>query len=102
MPKKIFIDLSSTVEAQFKKFVARYHLCHLKFHHFFKADGGRSAFSALPEIQGLGHDGYVKSPDAALRFIPRHCGVRNSTPHSSGFARLACGLFTKPSHFHDF
>jgi len=41
-------------------------------------------------------DGYVKSPDAALRFIlPRlspgqaYCGVRNSTPHPSGFARLA-------------
>jgi len=48
-------------------------------------------------------DGFVKRPDAALRFIlPRlspgqACGVRNSTPHSSGFARLACGLFTKPS-----
>jgi hypothetical protein len=47
-------------------------------------------------------DGFVKSPDAALRFIPRHCGVRHSTPHSSEFARLACGLFTKPSHFFDF
>jgi hypothetical protein len=44
-------------------------------------------------------DGFVKSPDAALRFIPRRCGVRLSTPHSAGFARLACGLFTKPSHF---
>ena len=44
-------------------------------------------------------DGFVKSPDAALRFIPRRCGVRQSTPHSSEFARLACGLFTKPSHF---
>ena len=42
------------------------------------------------------NNGYVKSPDAALRFILRHCGVRKSTPHSSGFARLACGLFTKP------
>jgi hypothetical protein len=47
-------------------------------------------------------DGIVKSPDAALRFIFRHCGVRRSTPHSSGFARLACGHFTKPSHFFDF
>jgi hypothetical protein len=34
------------------------------------------------------HDGFVKSPDAVyhlqvtLRFIPRHCGVRQSTPHS--------------------
>jgi hypothetical protein len=38
-------------------------------------------------------DGFVKSPDAALRCILRHCGVRKSTPHSSGFARLACGAF---------
>src|SRR4030042_1275858 len=42
-------------------------------------------------------DVFVKSSDAALRFALRHCGVRQSTPHSSGFARLACGLFTKPS-----
>jgi hypothetical protein len=28
-------------------------------------------------------DGFVKSPDASLRFIPRHCGVQLSTPHSS-------------------
>jgi hypothetical protein len=47
-------------------------------------------------------DGYVKSPDAALRIILRHCGVRNRTPHSSGLARLACGLFTKPSLFNNF
>jgi hypothetical protein len=38
-------------------------------------------------------DGFVKSPDAALRFILRHCGVRKSTPHDSGLARLACGSF---------
>jgi hypothetical protein len=43
------------------------------------------------------HDGFVKSPDAALRCILRRCGVPKSTPHSSGFARLACELFTKPS-----
>ena len=42
-------------------------------------------------------DGTVKSPDAALRGIPRHCDVPLSTPHSSGFARLACELFTAPS-----
>jgi len=42
-------------------------------------------------------DGFVKNPYAALRCIPRHCGVHNSTPHSLGFARLAYGLFTKPS-----
>jgi hypothetical protein len=45
-------------------------------------------------------DGFVKSPDAALRFILCHCGVRQSTPHSLGFVRLACELFTKPSQFH--
>jgi hypothetical protein len=45
------------------------------------------------------NDGLVKSPDAALRFIPRHCGVLLCTPHSSGLARLACELFTKPSKF---
>jgi len=48
------------------------------------------------------NDGFVKRPDAALRFTLRRCSVRNSTPHSSGFARLACGLFTKPSCFRDF
>ncbi|MEW6334855.1 MAG: hypothetical protein AB1558_11350 [Thermodesulfobacteriota bacterium] len=45
-------------------------------------------------------DGFAKHPDAALRFTLRHCGVRNSTPYSSGFARLACERFAKPSHFH--
>jgi hypothetical protein len=62
-------------------------------------------------------DGPVKSPDAALRCIFRHCGVLLCTPHSSRFlrilgecsvptlragtrfARLACELFTKPSQF---
>jgi hypothetical protein len=38
-------------------------------------------------------DDIVKSPYAALRCILRHCGVRPSTPHSSGFARLAFGAF---------
>ncbi len=42
-------------------------------------------------------DGFVKSPEAALRRILRRCGVPKSTPHSSGFARLACELFTKSS-----
>ena len=35
------------------------------------------------------HDGFVKSPHAALRRILRHCSVPQSTLHSSGFARLA-------------
>ncbi len=47
-------------------------------------------------------DDFVKSPDAALRFTLRRCSVRQSTPHSSGFARLACGLFTKPSYIQGF
>jgi hypothetical protein len=37
--------------------------------------------------------GFEKSPYAALRFLLRHCGVRNSTPHSSRVARLASGAF---------
>ncbi|MGO9015404.1 MAG: hypothetical protein ACLQF0_10530 [Dissulfurispiraceae bacterium] len=43
--------------------------------------------------------GFVKSPYAALRFILRRCGVRTSTPHSSGFARLASGAFYKTAFF---
>ncbi len=39
--------------------------------------------------------GFVKSPYAALCFIPHHCGVRKGTPHSSVFARLASGAFYK-------
>jgi len=38
-------------------------------------------------------DGSVKRPVSALRFIPRHCGVPISTPHSSGFASLDVGAF---------
>jgi len=38
-------------------------------------------------------DGCGKIPYAALRFIPRRCGVRESTPRSSGVARLASGTF---------
>jgi hypothetical protein len=29
----------------------------------------------------------------------RHCGVRKSTPHSSEFARLACGAFYEATQF---
>jgi hypothetical protein len=39
------------------------------------------------------NDGFVKSPSAALRCFLRRCGVLVSTPHSSGFARLASGAF---------
>jgi hypothetical protein len=44
-------------------------------------------------VKSIKNDDFVKSPDAALRCILRHCGVRTCTPHSSGFARLACGAF---------
>jgi hypothetical protein len=30
---------------------------------------------------------FLRSPISALRFIPRHCGVLVSTPHSSGLNR---------------
>ena len=43
----------------------------------------------LPQV-----DDIVKRPDATLRCIPRHCDLRKSRPHSSVFARLACGLLT--------
>jgi hypothetical protein len=38
-------------------------------------------------------DDFVKSPTSVLRCILRHCGVPVSTPHSSGFARLAFEAF---------
>jgi len=42
-------------------------------------------------------DNFVKSPDAVLRFIIRHCGVRlvRLIPHDS--RALPAELFTKPS-----
>jgi len=44
-------------------------------------------------LSTLNSDGFVISPSAALRCILRRCGVPLSTPHSSGFARLASGAF---------
>jgi hypothetical protein len=38
-------------------------------------------------------DGFVKSPSAALRFTFVVAAYLVSTPHSSGFARLAYGAF---------
>jgi len=38
-------------------------------------------------------NGFVKSPSAALPCILCRCGVLRSTPHSTGFARLASGAF---------
>jgi hypothetical protein len=43
-------------------------------------------------------DDFVKKPSASLRYILHHCGVPKSTPHSSGFARLASGAFYKVIH----
>jgi len=45
------------------------------------------------KAHGLFYYGSLKAPYAALRFILRPCGVRHSTPHSSGLARLAYGAF---------
>jgi hypothetical protein len=42
-------------------------------------------------------DDFVKSPISALRFIPLSLRRTARTPHSTGFARLELGLFTKPS-----
>ncbi|MCX5907288.1 MAG: hypothetical protein NTY64_08895 [Deltaproteobacteria bacterium] len=57
-------------------------------------EGGQKIRSPLPiESAGSISDGFVKSPSAALRGVLRHCGVQPSTPHSSGFARLASGAF---------
>ncbi|MCX5907550.1 MAG: hypothetical protein NTY64_10270 [Deltaproteobacteria bacterium] len=41
----------------------------------------------------LNFDGFVKSPSAALRFTFVVAAYHPSTPHSSGFARLASGAF---------
>jgi hypothetical protein len=46
--------------------------------------------------------GFVKNPDAVLRGILRRCGVRKGTPHSSGFARLACGAFYEAAEHRQF
>jgi len=47
-------------------------------------------------------DGFVKNPISALRFIPLSLRRTESTPHSTVFARLELGLFTKPSVVMDF
>jgi hypothetical protein len=45
----------------------------------------------FPQLANL--DGFVKSPFAALRFTFVVAAYLLSTPHSSGFARLAPGTF---------
>ncbi|MBU1207155.1 MAG: hypothetical protein KKH04_09550 [Proteobacteria bacterium] len=47
-------------------------------------------------------DGFVKSPSAALRFTFVVAAYLLSTPHSSGFARLASGAFYFAIHLDDF
>jgi hypothetical protein len=42
-------------------------------------------------------DGFVKSPDAALRGILRHCGVRKVRLIPHDLRALPANLFTKPS-----
>jgi len=49
----------------------------------------------------------IRFPNCAKVFL-RHCGGRSEmvspyqcAPQGKHLARLACGLFTKPSHFHD-
>jgi hypothetical protein len=59
-------------------------------------------------ISGNGHakeDGFPKSPISVFCCILRHCGVRPSTPRSSGFARLELGTFCfalSSMTYHDF
>jgi hypothetical protein len=50
-----------------------------------------------PDRQKRNGDGFVKNPISALRFIPLSLRRTARTPHSTGFARLELGLFTKPS-----
>ena len=47
-------------------------------------------------------DGFVKSPPAVLRGILCRCSVHMSTPHSSGFARIASGALYCAVHYDDF
>jgi hypothetical protein len=47
-------------------------------------------------------DGFAKNPISALRFIPLSLRRTARTPHSTEFARLELGLFTKPSVMMDF
>jgi len=55
------------------------------------------ARAAGPDRQKRNGDGFVKSPISALPFIPLSLQRTARTPHSTRFARLELGLFTKPS-----
>jgi hypothetical protein len=47
-------------------------------------------------------DGFVKSPNTALRFILRHCGVRKVRLIPHDLRALPAELFTKPSYLASF
>jgi hypothetical protein len=47
-------------------------------------------------------DGYLKRPDAALRFILRHCGVRKVRLIPHDLRALPAALLTKPSYLASF
>jgi hypothetical protein len=53
-------------------------------------------------VKGFNIDDFVKNPISALRFIPQSLRRTLSTPHSTGFARLELGLFTKSSSWISF
>jgi hypothetical protein len=49
------------------------------------------------DVRQVNPDGFVNSPISALRFSAVSLRRTGSTPHSTRFARLELGLFTKPS-----
>jgi hypothetical protein len=50
----------------------------------------------------INYDGFVKSPDAALRCILRHYGVRKVRLIPQDLRALPANLFTKPSKMANF
>jgi hypothetical protein len=58
--------------------------------------------SASGAVLDVSVDGFVKNPISALRIIPQPQRRTGSTPHSSGFARLELGFFTKSSLWRTF
>jgi len=50
----------------------------------------------LPLVK-MFYDGFVKSPDAALRCILRHCGVRQVRLIPQDWRALSANIFMKPS-----
>jgi hypothetical protein len=73
------------------------YICALLGHHWQAVDRGRipqgGATMTVHYPAGKHRRCFKISSSAALRYILRHCGVRESTPHSSGFARLASNHF---------